>query len=391
MKLRLFRIFSNTFIEKNISSYMALFSSDSKNQRQLTAKAEKAMNAERYDQVIELSDRILGVNPYHEQALWLRGVAATHLEAYEEGIQYLNQLEKLDHRQVHSALYYYRGIAHMQRNAFQSALSDFDKAIAEDIFLANSYHYRGFCYAEIGEYQTAIRNLHMSEKLGPQRLDLLSLMYEVYMDLQDYPQLIRYLRKLEELDGLSPDEYIIMGWAYEQMSQPSKAVESYNWALRIQPEHPVALNNRGFSFTQMGKFESALHDFAKSIEIDPRFPYAWNNRGFTYLKMDMPEAAAEDIHHSIELDPDNAFALRNLAWCMSEQGQAEAGLPHLEKANELEPGIPLYHFIKGKILWALGLSEQAEASWRQSADLDEAEGKQQLQLLHANTSFTHEG
>ena len=130
-------------------------------------------------------------------------------------------------------------------------------------------------------------------------------------------------QKLDEIDERfkkpigDASDYLILGNAeYEKENYP-KAIEYYEKALKINPNHAYTLNNKGIALGKLKKHDEAIKCFDKAIEIKPDFAGAWTNKGIALDKLGQREEALKAFDKAIEIKPDDADAWYNKACCYS--------------------------------------------------------------------------
>src|SRR5205823_5966880 len=64
-----------------------------------------------------------------------------------------------------------------------------------------------------------------------------------------------------------------------------EALASYDRALTLTPDYPIAWYNHGIALGNLGRYEEALVSFDQALALTPDSADAWYNRGITYLKL----------------------------------------------------------------------------------------------------------
>jgi Tfp pilus assembly protein PilF/4-amino-4-deoxy-L-arabinose transferase-like glycosyltransferase len=121
-----------------------------------------------------------------------------------------------------------------EKQQYQQALLEYQKAIANDPDYADAYNNKGETYYLMGNYQAAI---------GP-------------------------FEKTIELNPGDPKGYNNLGACYEAQGMLAKACEYYQEALRIAPDHIVARCNLGECFVKQNDIPRALRTFQEALRLD---------------------------------------------------------------------------------------------------------------------------
>lgn len=149
-----------------------------------------------------------------------------------------------------------------------------------------------------------------------------------------------------------------------------RALESYNNALRLNPQSAEAYNNRGLTYYHMNQFAAALQDFDKAIAIDSAFARAYNNRGIVHSAMGQHSAAIQDYTAAIQLNPNFAYALNNRgnAYAMTEQYQN--ALQDLQAAVNLANKDTEVHNNLGSVYFSMKRYDEAVAEYTRAVQLN---------------------
>ena len=183
-----------------------------------------------------------------------------------------------------------------------TAITEYNHAIAKDPTRPIPYNNRGISYKNLGQYERAI---------------------------QDYDKAI-------ELDPNDAAAYTNRGSSYDDLGQYERAIQDYDKAIELDPKYALAYNNRGVSYDDLGQYERAIQDYDKAIELDPNYATAYNNRGVSYRNLKRNEQAINDFCKAIELDPKYALAYRNRARSYRALGKIDLAEADEAKVEELK-------------------------------------------------------
>ncbi|MGB7416562.1 MAG: tetratricopeptide repeat protein [Thermosynechococcaceae cyanobacterium] len=103
------------------------------------------------------------------------------------------------------------------------------------------------------------------------------------------------------------------------------AIDSYDKALALQPEHPSIWNHRGMAFFQMRQFDDAVASFDQAIKLDPENYQPWHNRASVFAEQDRYDEAISDYDVALRLTRQQlwpAWEDRGMCLYLSEGYQA---------------------------------------------------------------------
>ena len=105
-------------------------------------------------------------------------------------------------------------------------------------------------------------------------------------DGKKYTDPIKAIEYLNNAIKMQPDDetyYYNRGVAYDNLGQYQPAIKDFNEAIRLQPNDAEAYHGRGFAYDKLGQYQRAIEDYNQAIRLQPDYPKAYNNRGINYL------------------------------------------------------------------------------------------------------------
>jgi tetratricopeptide (TPR) repeat protein len=124
-------------------------------------------------------------------------------------------------------------------------------------------------------------------------------------------------------------------WDGKQYTDPKKAIEYFNNAIKLQPFNTETYNNRGTAYYNFGQYQLAIEDFNKAISLKQNYAEAFNNRGAAYNNLDQYQLAIEDFNKAISLKHDFVDAYNNRGVVYLNHGNKERGCSDVKKTYEL--------------------------------------------------------
>jgi tetratricopeptide (TPR) repeat protein len=248
--------------------------------------------------------------------------------------------------------YYSQGLAALDQEDYQKAITNFTSAIRLNARSADAYYNRGLAYLNLESYENAI---------------------------DDYTKSIQY--------NPAADAYNNRGLAYEYNGNYKLAADDYRTALRIQPGYELAKNNLARVENEYGgdgdddgsagditnnnnnssntgdseyyaeladeyydknDFTNALINYNKAIQLNPNGAGSYVRRGFIYHYTGEVAKAYEDYATAARLNP----ALKNEAYmkCMmydSSNDAASLGIRSCTDTINEFPGFSLAYYKRG--------------------------------------------
>ena len=106
------------------------------------------------------------------------------------------------------------------------------------------------------------------------------------------------------------------------------------------PSHPPTWNNMGDVYARAGNREKAAESFENAIRLNPQYADAYHNLGHTYLLMGKLSEAKQHLEQAISLNPYLWQSYRDLTVVAYEEKDFEAAKVFLSKALQLAPTDP---------------------------------------------------
>lgn len=145
-------------------------------------------------------------------------------------------------------------------------------------------------------------------------------------------------------DPQSAEAYYGLGSSYLQQQKNAEARRCFERVLQLHPTYPGTLpnawNNLGILSAREGNVDLAIEQFQHALQIDPEHSIALQNLGSAYRqKKDWP-AARQALERSLALNSDDAEANYTLGMVYAQQDDTEHAYQYLRKALATRPAYP---------------------------------------------------
>jgi tetratricopeptide (TPR) repeat protein len=84
-------------------------------------------------------------------------------------------------------------------------------------------------------------------------------------------------------------------------TDPKKAIEYLNEAIKLKPDLAEAYNNRGNVYVDLGQHQQAITDYNEAIRLKPDYDRAYSNRGSAYFIQGNNSLGCFDAQKACEL------------------------------------------------------------------------------------------
>ena len=119
-----------------------------------------------------------------------------------------------------------------------------------------------------------------------------------------------------------------------------------------------------------GQREQALESFNDALRLNPQFVQAYVARGKLYAELGQHESALVDLNFALRLQPTHAEAFAYRGYALLSLGQAQKALPDLDMALRIDPSYARVHFLRGQAMQILGDEPAAGVSIAMARRLD---------------------
>lgn len=151
------------------------------------------------------------------------------------------------------------------------------------------------------DYSGALEELSNLYNNETYRIPALTMAMNVYSDSGNLEKAIELSRKIISMENKSFPVIANIGYLYLDINKPDSAIYYFEKAAKLQPNHPIIINNLGNCYYKKGDLQQALNLINESISLLDTNPYAFRNRALVNLALNNNLNACEDIDRAIEL------------------------------------------------------------------------------------------
>jgi Flp pilus assembly protein TadD len=218
----------------------------------------------------------------------------------------------------------------------------------------------------------------------------------VEMAANNFSRAIAAWRQALQQDPHNADLYSDMSGAQLKTGAVPEALDNALQALRIQPDHSLALVNKGLALAMTGAQTAALRALEEASDLQPDNSEIWFQLGCLYQQADSPEMAemAEvAFRRVLGLAPGHVDAANNLGNILRQQMRFDDAKVLYESALQSDPQQSDLHSNLGVTLQEAGDPDAAITCYRKAIEIDpaNAEARRNLGMALLQTGAFEDG
>jgi predicted O-linked N-acetylglucosamine transferase (SPINDLY family) len=204
---------------------------------------------------------------------------------------------------------------------------------------------------------------------APRDFDALHGLGTLKVQLGDNREGHRLLQAGSEIRQDSPQTWLHLGMAAQNLGRAEEAAGHYRRALSLTPDFPAALFRLAVLLRHLRQPREALALLERCAALAPQEKAVLQQRGETRAELGDGEGALRDFAAVLAADPDAVQALIWRGTVLARQERAEEALAAMDRAAALAPGRAETHFNRGVLLESLDRNEEAMAAYDQAIRL----------------------
>ncbi len=195
----------------------------------------------------------------------------------------------------------------------------------------------------------------------------------VFFERGYFEQAQAYFQQAVKDDPKSAEAVYGLGSTYLQRQDTNRARECFERVLQVHASYPGTMpnawNNLGILAARENNIDVAIQDFQHALEIDPEHTIALQNLGSAYRQQKLWPEAERVLKHALALNSDNAETNYSLGMVYAQQNETEQAYEYLQKALTARPAYPEALNNLGILYLRTGRPEEAKKSFEESIRL----------------------
>lgn len=269
-------------------------------------------------------------------------------------------------------LYRQRAQAFADREAYDQAILDLNRAIALDSLDIDSYHLLADVYLDYYNSRMAMNTLYKAVDLYPSRVPTLLKLVEFQFILKFYDQAKETILRVMTLDPQNADGLFWAGMIHREEGNITQAIKRFQEATEQDPDlidawiecgkllsqekKPIA--QRYFEtavrldslseharhalaeyFQDQGRYQDALRVYRDIVVLNPQYADAIYNSGLIYIELDSLDKARSQFDLALQVDPTRTLAYFARGNVREQLGDHAGAMQDYEQALLLDPSM----------------------------------------------------
>lgn len=361
-------------------AYEKVTSSGHENSSIMSGIGEVHYKLGNYTKALEMFEKAIRLDPESVFAWNEKGNTLFKLERYDKALEAYETLLSLDYEGLPAR--YNRGVVlsklKNRKKGFNDSLENqlqsvFKKylelsgKVPEERITGGDWKYMGFAFAELGQYNEALKAFENASLSDPE--DLFSRVYRgiALICLREHEKALESFYEVEEAFYTSwgtiksengnevREQYgalnntkkkLILellwnsrGFALDSLGRYEEAQKAFEFARKFSENEKikVACCGKGLVFAHMGNWEKTLRVFDKIVVMDPEDSLSSVIKAFALIRLKRFESASSILERLIEEDIDSDLPACLLGLACSRLGNFERALWAYKKAIEIKP------------------------------------------------------
>ena len=256
-----------------------------------------------------------------------------------------------------------------QRQEYNSAITDFDKAIGRDPDRAEAYYRRGLANTKEEKYQEAITDFDRAIDRDSDHTEAYYNRGLAKYQLEQHGEAVTDFDRAIDRNRDHTEAYYNRGRVNARLQRYEAAAEDYDEAIRRGLNTTEVYYNRGLVNARLQEYETAFEDYDEAIRLDPNNAEIYYQRGTVFAALEIYEGALEDYDEAIRRGLNTAEVYYNRGIMSALLQEYEGALEDYDEAIRRGLNTAEVYYNRGGMLFQLGEFDAAEQDLRTALQL----------------------
>lgn len=241
---------------------------------------------------------------------------------------------------------------------YYEALQILERASLLDATDINLYILKTDAYLALDQQEKAVVLLQeaLGHFEGPERIELLFELADVYDDYEEFDKIFDCLRWILEQDYENEEAlYKICFWT-DFTGRNEESIRLHQYIIEENPYSELAWFNLAAAYQGLKLYEKAVDAYKYAVAIDEKFDYAYRNMGDAYIRLRKYREAIECLERVLELSKPEDVIYEAIGHCYDKQRNFAQARFYYRKASHLNQG-------DSKLTYKIACTYLNESQW----------------------------
>jgi len=223
----------------------------------------------------------------------------------------------------------------------------------------------GSIFFQRGYYEQSGAAFERALRDDPSSAEALYGLGSIYLQQQELYEARERFERATKLTASYPDTlpnaWNNLGLIATREGRMAEAIPFFKEALRLSPDHVIALDNLGNAYRQLGQWDDARKTLEHAVAVAPDDPEANYSLGMVYAQLDDPARAYELLQRALRLRPDYPEALNNLGVLYLRTQRRDQAMASFEECIRVAPDFDQSYLNLARVYALEGTPDKARA------------------------------
>ncbi len=235
--------------------------------------------------------------------------------------------------------------------------------VSEALEFPRNYLNYGSIYFQRGYLDQAEASFQLALRDDPSSAEALYGLGSVYLKQDKSGQAREQFDRATKLQASYPDtlanSWNNLGLLATREGRTAEAIPYFQQALKLNPEHLIALENLGNAYRQQKKWDEARKVLERAVTVGPRDAEANYSLGMVYAQLNDNDRAYDYLHRALKSRPEYPEALSNLGVLYLRTGRRDEAVASFEQCIRVAPAFEQSYMNLARVYAIEGTTDKA--------------------------------
>ncbi len=237
--------------------------------------------------------------------------------------------------------------------------------VSETFEFGRNYLSFGSVFFQHGYFEQAVTSFQLALRDDPSSAEALYGLGSAYLSQQETAEARESFERAVKLRASYPDTlanaWNNLGLLATRENRAGEAIKCFQEAVRLSPDHLIALNNLGNAYRQQKNWDEARKAFTRSLDVSPESPEANYGLAMVFAQVDDTGRAFEYLQRALKSRPAYPEALNNLGILYLRTQRRDDAVASFEQCIRVAPAFDQSYLNLAKVYSIEGTPDKAKA------------------------------